>query len=379
MNANRLDKSCTVRRYDTLNGSADFYDVSSRTSVSFDTANDISRLTWVHVRARLEERFVRAAEVKAEDIEGGKSGARMVVRALRRTAGFADAKEVLECSVWLAALLAAVLNAALDISDPTPTPHDFFATRDSRTATPTPTPAPEPGPSGENKKPFFAAVPPTPQSVPAKRRASQAFDLDFEPVPLPLGGRGKGKARAIELDDEDDDIVFVSDLGRRSRSCAPEVQPRVKRELEVDENEEDRATSAGSPELEEAEGGGEQEEAAKERADGFEDPFDGVPVLGKCARPPPGYLAGLDRSITPPAGRAEAFDDQEYLPEENGKAAKSPEKTGKRAKKGELMVGSPIVAGLDGRRIVELSVRLQGAAGGVFAPPDTGRLVRCSD
>ncbi|KAL7338773.1 hypothetical protein BJY59DRAFT_340120 [Rhodotorula toruloides] len=249
MDGNRSGKNCTVswraldaavRRFDTLNGSANFYDINSKTSASFDTANDIPRLTWDQVRARLEKRFVCAAEVKAEDIEGGKSGARMVVRALRRTAGFADAKEVLECSVWLAALLGAVSNAALDIAEsqrrspsvsPTPNPHDFFATRNSRTATPTPTPALEPGPSGENKKPFFAAVTPTPQSVPAKRRASQALDLDLEPVPLPLGGKGKGKARAIVLDDEDDDIVFVSVLGRRSRSCAPEVQPRVKESL----------------------------------------------------------------------------------------------------------------------------------------------------
>ncbi|GAA6043118.1 hypothetical protein NBRC10512_001882 [Rhodotorula toruloides] len=297
MDGNRSGKNCTVswraldaavRRFDTLNGSANFYDINSKTSASFDTANDIPRLTWDQVRARLEKRFVCAAEVKAEDIEGGKSGARMVVRALRRTAGFADAKEVLECSVWLAALLGAVSNAALDIAEsqrrspsvsPTPNPHDFFATRNSRTATPTPTPALEPGPSGENKKPFFAAVTPTPQSVPAKRRASQALDLDLEPVPLPLGGKGKGKARAIVLDDEDDDIVFVSVLGRRSRS------------------------------------------------------------------PPPGYLAGLDRSITPPAGRAEAFDDQEYLPEKKGKAAKSPEKTGKRAKKGEPDPSQPNLHG----------------------------------
>uniref|UniRef100_A0A0K3CLN3 Uncharacterized protein n=1 Tax=Rhodotorula toruloides TaxID=5286 RepID=A0A0K3CLN3_RHOTO len=350
MDANSLDKSCTaldaaVRRYDTLNGWADFHDVSSRTSTSFDASLDILHPTWDHVLGRLEQRFCRAEEVKAEDIEGGTSGARMVVRVLQRTAGFADTKEVLECSVWLAALLGAVSNAALDIAEsqrrspsasPTPTPHDFFATRNSRTATPTPTPAPEAGPSGEKKKAFFAAVPPTPQSVPAKRRASRALDLDLEPVPYSLGGKGKGKARTIELNDEDDEIVFVSDMERRSRSCAPEVQPqpRVKREKKDEGEASLHADSgAGSPELGGAEGGGEQEEEEAQN-DGDGEPSIAAEVLGKRARPPPGYHAGLDRSITPPAGGAEAFDARSPL-RCSGKAAKSPTKMGKGAKKDE--------------------------------------------
>lgn len=106
-----------VRRFDTLNGTANLYDTASKTYDSFDDLFD-TRLAWREdVLARLEERFGRPAQLKAEDVEGGKRGARMVVRVLRRTAGFADANQVLQCSAWLAALLAAVLHAALDVSE----------------------------------------------------------------------------------------------------------------------------------------------------------------------------------------------------------------------------------------------------------------------